>query len=79
MENAVRHAKETIQGNISEYLPLNWGSTSNRGMEWDALKAVVRGKCMSLTYGVRRILQGELKDEEAELAVHQGCLVTTTH
>ena len=70
-------ARDTVQEAISGYRTANWGSTHTSGTEWDALKAVIRGNCMSLTYRLGRTLQKDLNDEERELALHQGRRVTS--
>ncbi|KAJ1146584.1 hypothetical protein NDU88_012850 [Pleurodeles waltl] len=40
---------------------------SDRGMEWEALKIVVRGVSIGKVYGIQRKLEGELSQQEGEL------------
>ena len=49
-----------IEEALIEYMDTNWGSASNRATEWEAMKAMVSGRCIGLTCGVRRKIDREL-------------------
>ncbi|KAJ1154747.1 hypothetical protein NDU88_007490 [Pleurodeles waltl] len=49
------------------HLALNDLSTNSRAVEWDAHKAVIRGHCISTTWGVRHTLHVEISKLEKEL------------
>ncbi|KAJ1117669.1 hypothetical protein NDU88_005866 [Pleurodeles waltl] len=57
-----------LQGYIRE----NWITARTRGMEWKALKVVVRGVSTVKVYGVRRKLEEELTQQEGALELLQS-------
>ena len=63
--------RATVQTELHDYLEGNWGKTSTRSNEWEALKAVIREKCIGLTIGVRKILSRDLQKWEKELTTIQ--------
>ena len=63
--------RRVIQEAVIEYMELNWGTTQSRKTEWEALKAVIRGRCKGLICGVRKTLTRELREGERQLAHHQ--------
>ena len=70
--------RRVVQDAVIEYLETNWGTTKTRNTEWEALKAVIRGRCMGLACGVRKTLQRELQEGERKLAKHQHRPVSDT-
>ena len=60
--------REEIREALIGYFDTNCGSTTRRGLEWDALKAVIRGVCLSKIGGTRRQLEAELTEGENKLA-----------
>ncbi|KAJ1081010.1 hypothetical protein NDU88_001197 [Pleurodeles waltl] len=38
---------------IEHYFTENWGRASTRAVEWDAMKVVLRGEFLKVTYGVK--------------------------
>ncbi|KAJ1203575.1 hypothetical protein NDU88_007360 [Pleurodeles waltl] len=52
---------------LTEYLTLNPGSASSRGIKWEALKVVVRGHCLGQTVGIRRNLERDVSHLEDDL------------
>ncbi|KAJ1174746.1 hypothetical protein NDU88_000039 [Pleurodeles waltl] len=63
--------KQDLQGVLNGYFSENWGTAMIRGIEWEALKVVIRGKSLSKTYGIRKHLDRELTQQEDVLAALQ--------
>ncbi|KAJ1170510.1 hypothetical protein NDU88_002385 [Pleurodeles waltl] len=66
-----------LASTLTNDLKANWSSATTKALGWEALKAVMRGACMSSTYGVRRQLEATLGSKEHRLAVLQGSGVTS--
>ncbi|KAJ1193947.1 hypothetical protein NDU88_003242 [Pleurodeles waltl] len=69
--------KQDLQGVLNGYFSANWGTATTRGIEWEALKIVIRGESLSKTYGIRKRLDRELTQQEdvltaLERQVHNG-------
>ncbi|KAJ1128953.1 hypothetical protein NDU88_007325 [Pleurodeles waltl] len=60
--------KGTLSKSVAAYLQPNWGLPGSRVVEWNAMKAMIRGHCLGLTWWVCRQLRCELCAEEGELA-----------
>ncbi|KAJ1206243.1 hypothetical protein NDU88_001652 [Pleurodeles waltl] len=58
--------KKYLQGVLDGYLRTNWGTAMTRGLEWEALKVVIRGESLSKTYGIRQRLDQELMQQEVD-------------
>ncbi|KAJ1161596.1 hypothetical protein NDU88_002080 [Pleurodeles waltl] len=56
--------KHTIGLAIDTYFKTNEGSTTSTLEEWDAFKAVIRGKCLSAVAGERRALLHDIEKAE---------------
>ncbi|KAJ1193002.1 hypothetical protein NDU88_002308 [Pleurodeles waltl] len=63
--------KQDLQGVLNGYFSTNWGTATARGIEWEALKVVIRGESLSKTHGIRKRLDQELTQQEDVLAVLQ--------
>ncbi|KAJ1156136.1 hypothetical protein NDU88_008860 [Pleurodeles waltl] len=63
--------KKDLQGVLDGYLHRNWGMAMTRGLEWEALKVVIRGESLSKIYGIRQRLDRELTQQEEVLAATQ--------
>ncbi|KAJ1194759.1 hypothetical protein NDU88_004045 [Pleurodeles waltl] len=63
--------KQDLQGVLNGYFSTNWGTATARGIEWEALKVVIRGESLSKMYGIRTRLDQELTQQEDVLAVLQ--------
>ncbi|KAJ1185445.1 hypothetical protein NDU88_002237 [Pleurodeles waltl] len=63
--------KQDLQGVLNGYFSTNWGMAMTRGIEWDALKVVIRGESFSKMYGIRKCLDQELTQQEDVLAALQ--------
>ncbi|KAJ1213558.1 hypothetical protein NDU88_001192 [Pleurodeles waltl] len=62
---------EDLQDVLVGYFHTNWGTAGTRGLEWEALKVVIRGESLSKTYGIRQCLDRELPRQEEVLATLQ--------
>lgn len=56
-----------LTGVLDGYFNDNWGSASSRAMDWDAMKVVLRGECMKITYGVKQQFLSDLDRLEKRL------------
>ncbi|KAJ1117102.1 hypothetical protein NDU88_005302 [Pleurodeles waltl] len=63
--------KKDLQGVLDGYLLINWGTAATQGLEWEALKVVIRGESLSKTYGIRQRLDRQLTQQEEVLAAIQ--------
>ncbi|KAJ1178079.1 hypothetical protein NDU88_003328 [Pleurodeles waltl] len=63
--------KKDLQDVLVGYFHTNWGTAGTRGLEWEALKFVIRGESLSKTYGIRQHLDRELTRQEEVLATLQ--------
>ncbi|KAJ1092934.1 hypothetical protein NDU88_006044 [Pleurodeles waltl] len=63
--------KKDLQHVLVGYFHTNWGTAGIRGLEWEALKVVIRGESLSKTYGIRQRLDQELTRQEEVLAATQ--------
>ncbi|KAJ1206105.1 hypothetical protein NDU88_001514, partial [Pleurodeles waltl] len=63
--------KQDLQGALNDYFSTNWGMASARGVEWEALKVVIRVESLSKTYGIRKRLDQELTRQEDVLTALQ--------
>ncbi|KAJ1145716.1 hypothetical protein NDU88_012001 [Pleurodeles waltl] len=63
--------KKDLQDVIVGYFHTNWGTAGTQGLEWEALKVVIRGKSLSKTYGIRQRFDQELTLQEEVLAAIQ--------
>ncbi|KAJ1164595.1 hypothetical protein NDU88_005031 [Pleurodeles waltl] len=59
--------REKIAVALEDYMDHNWGVTDSWGVEWEALKAVLRGVCIGTVCGVRQQMEQELSSSEKEL------------
>ncbi|KAJ1116887.1 hypothetical protein NDU88_005092 [Pleurodeles waltl] len=64
--------QEAIAGALVDYLECNLHSATTKELGWEALKAVIHGACMGVTYGVQRQLEATLGAQDRRLAVLQG-------
>ncbi|KAJ1210580.1 hypothetical protein NDU88_005942 [Pleurodeles waltl] len=48
-----------------------WTTAQSRGIEWEALKVVIRGESLTKTYGIRKKLDQELAQQEDALSALQ--------
>ncbi|KAJ1145503.1 hypothetical protein NDU88_011789 [Pleurodeles waltl] len=60
-----------LRGPMERTPLMGLGTAGNRGLEWEALKVVIRGESLSKTYGIRQRLERELTRQEEELATLQ--------
>ncbi|KAJ1173261.1 hypothetical protein NDU88_005098 [Pleurodeles waltl] len=58
---------DTLRTKLKQYWELNTGTTNLRAVEWDAHKVVIRGYCISTTWGLRRTLHAEVSKLEKKL------------
>ncbi|KAJ1128275.1 hypothetical protein NDU88_006654 [Pleurodeles waltl] len=63
--------KQDLQGVLNGYFSTNWGMATAQGIEWEALKVVIRGESLSKTYCIRKRLDQELTKQEDILAALQ--------
>ncbi|KAJ1121194.1 hypothetical protein NDU88_009316 [Pleurodeles waltl] len=56
-----------IQEELAVYFSENWTAAHSRGLKWEALKVVIRGKSLAKTYGIRKKLDLELAQQEDTL------------
>ncbi|KAJ1152068.1 hypothetical protein NDU88_004846 [Pleurodeles waltl] len=52
--------KQDLQGVLNGYFSTNWDTGNALGIEWEALKVVIRGESLSKTCGIRKRLEQEL-------------------
>ncbi|KAJ1083255.1 hypothetical protein NDU88_003414 [Pleurodeles waltl] len=52
---------------LNGYFAKNWNTAPSRGIEWEALKVVIRGEILTKTYGIRKKLDQELAQQEDAL------------
>ncbi|KAJ1137193.1 hypothetical protein NDU88_003606 [Pleurodeles waltl] len=67
-----RCRKGIISQALTDYIKLNWGSTTCRAKEWEEIKLALRGMCLGLTCGVMRQLQADLQVAETSFATLQA-------
>ncbi|KAJ1152155.1 hypothetical protein NDU88_004932 [Pleurodeles waltl] len=60
-----------VEGVLDGYLHTKCGMATTGGLEWEALKSVIRGESLSKTYGIRQLLVRELTQQEKVLAAIQ--------
>ncbi|KAJ1186710.1 hypothetical protein NDU88_003491 [Pleurodeles waltl] len=53
-------SRRDIQEVLAGYFNENWTTALSRGLEWEALKVVIRGESLTKTYGIRNKLDREL-------------------
>ncbi|KAJ1217857.1 hypothetical protein NDU88_005444 [Pleurodeles waltl] len=63
--------KKDLQDVLVGSFHTNWDTAGTRGLEWEALKVVIRGVSLSKTYGIRQRLDRELTHQEEVLATPQ--------
>ncbi|KAJ1099059.1 hypothetical protein NDU88_004163 [Pleurodeles waltl] len=63
--------KKDLQEVLVGYFLMYWGTAGTRGLEWEALKVVIRGESLSKTYGTRQRLDQELTRQGEVLATLQ--------
>ncbi|KAJ1165485.1 hypothetical protein NDU88_005912 [Pleurodeles waltl] len=63
--------KTDLQDVLVGYFHTNWGTAGTRGLQWEALKVVIRGESLSKTYGIRQRLDRELTWQEEVFATIQ--------
>ncbi|KAJ1189441.1 hypothetical protein NDU88_006186 [Pleurodeles waltl] len=63
--------KKDLQDVLVGYFHTNWGTEGTRGLEWEALKVVIKGESLSKTYGIRQRLDQELMRHEEVLVALQ--------
>ncbi|KAJ1198771.1 hypothetical protein NDU88_002610 [Pleurodeles waltl] len=51
--------RHDIQEVLAGYFSENWTTALSRGLEWEALKVVIRGVSLAKTYGIRKKLDRE--------------------
>ncbi|KAJ1169669.1 hypothetical protein NDU88_001560 [Pleurodeles waltl] len=59
--------KRDVQEALTGYFSENWTTAQSRGLEWEALKVVIRGESLAKTYGIRKKLDQELAQQEDAL------------
>ncbi|KAJ1195236.1 hypothetical protein NDU88_004517 [Pleurodeles waltl] len=60
--------REAVQDGLTQYFDANWGTSTTRRCDCEAMKVVIRGLCMQTTYGVRRQLEKDVLDHKAKLS-----------
>ena len=60
--------REEVREIMEGHFNTNWNMTAHRCSEWNALKVVMRGECISKISGSRVSLEAELKSSEEDLA-----------
>ncbi|KAJ1139655.1 hypothetical protein NDU88_006022 [Pleurodeles waltl] len=65
-----------VRDGLVQYFEANWGTSTTRGCDWEAMKVVIRGICMQTTNGVRHQLEKDVLDIEARLRDLEKCLPT---
>ncbi|KAJ1113088.1 hypothetical protein NDU88_001345 [Pleurodeles waltl] len=68
--------RDQIEHGLIKYFRDNWGSIEERTLEWDAMKIVVRGICISVSKGIRHDMEKELTLQESKLADFEISLLT---
>ncbi|KAJ1150944.1 hypothetical protein NDU88_003731 [Pleurodeles waltl] len=63
--------KQDLQGVLNGYFNTNCSTATARGVEWEALKVVIRGETLSKTYGIMKRLNQELTQQEDSLTALQ--------
>ncbi|KAJ1191943.1 hypothetical protein NDU88_001256 [Pleurodeles waltl] len=63
--------RRDIQEALIGYFGGNWTTAKSRGIEWEALKVVIRGESLNKTYSIRKKLDQELAQQEDALVVQQ--------
>ncbi|KAJ1214121.1 hypothetical protein NDU88_001748 [Pleurodeles waltl] len=63
--------RHDIQEALTGYFGRNWTTAQSRGMGWEALKVVIRGKSLTKTYVIRKKLDLELTQQEDTLGALQ--------
>ncbi|KAJ1176463.1 hypothetical protein NDU88_001743 [Pleurodeles waltl] len=63
--------KKDLQDVLNGYFSANWGTATTCGIEWEATKLVIRGESLSKSYGIRKCLDRDLKQQEDALAAIQ--------
>ncbi|KAJ1179401.1 hypothetical protein NDU88_004635 [Pleurodeles waltl] len=59
--------RRDIQEALKGYLGENWTTAQSRGIEWEALKIVIRVESLTKTYSIRKKLDQELPQQEDAL------------
>ncbi|KAJ1170599.1 hypothetical protein NDU88_002472 [Pleurodeles waltl] len=59
--------RRDIQEALNGYFGENWIMAQSRGIEWEALKVVIRGESLTKTYGIRKKLDQEMAQQEDAL------------
>ncbi|KAJ1096075.1 hypothetical protein NDU88_001221 [Pleurodeles waltl] len=60
-----------MQVALNVYCSVNWSTARTRGIEWEALKVVIRGESLSKSYIIRNKLGRELTQQEDILTALQ--------
>ncbi|KAJ1103950.1 hypothetical protein NDU88_001367 [Pleurodeles waltl] len=58
--------RRDIQEVLAGYFIENWTTALGRGLEWEALKAVIRGENLAKTYGIQKKLDRELVQQQED-------------
>ncbi|KAJ1197494.1 hypothetical protein NDU88_001351 [Pleurodeles waltl] len=61
--------RQDIQEALNGYFSENCTTAQSRGIEWGALKVVIRGESLTKTYGIRKKLDQELAQQEDVLTI----------
>ncbi|KAJ1198477.1 hypothetical protein NDU88_002318 [Pleurodeles waltl] len=56
--------RRDIQEALTGYFSENWTTAHSSGLEWEALKVVIRGESIAKIYGIRKKLDQELAQQE---------------
>ncbi|KAJ1084387.1 hypothetical protein NDU88_004536 [Pleurodeles waltl] len=56
--------RRDIQEALTGYFARNWTTAKSCGIEWEALKVMIRGESLTKTYGIRKKLELELTQQE---------------
>ncbi|KAJ1157029.1 hypothetical protein NDU88_009744 [Pleurodeles waltl] len=68
--------EKAVRDELTQYFEANWGTSTTRGYDWEAMKVVIRGLCMQTTYGVRHQLEKDVLDYKAKLRDLEKCIPT---
>ncbi|KAJ1092976.1 hypothetical protein NDU88_006086 [Pleurodeles waltl] len=66
---------KAVRDELAQYFEVNWGTSTTRDCDWEAMKVVIRGLCVQATYGVRCQLEKDILDHEARLRDLEKCLL----
>ncbi|KAJ1164965.1 hypothetical protein NDU88_005395 [Pleurodeles waltl] len=66
---------KTVRDGLTQYFKANWGTSTTKGCDWEAMKFEIRGLCVQTTYGVKCQLKKDVLNHEARLSDLEKCLL----